>query len=84
MTKERSTLIRASDIGLWAYCQRAWWLARVQGVDHRFPERLAYGTQAHQTHGRTVARGQQLQTLGFYLLACALLLGGGLLLYWAW
>jgi hypothetical protein len=84
MPKERTSLIRASDIGLWAYCQRAWWLARVQGVSHRFPERLEYGTQAHQAHGRAVTRGQQLQRLGLYLLALALLLGGGMLLYWAW
>jgi hypothetical protein len=84
MTKERSSLIRASDIGLWAYCQRAWWLARVQGVSHRFPERLEYGTTMHQAHGRAVARGQQLQAAGLLLFVLALLLAGGMLLYWVW
>ena len=54
-------LVRASDIGLWAYCHRAWWLARVQQATHQAPERLAYGVELHAEHGAHLRRAQRLQ-----------------------
>ena len=36
MAKDRS-LVRASDIGAWAFCNRAWWLAKVQHAEHENP-----------------------------------------------
>ncbi len=81
--KERS-LIRASDIGLWSFCRRAWWLARVHGAAHQQPERLAHGVAVHETHGQTLLRAQRYRQWGHRLLALAIMLGGLLLLLWLW
>jgi hypothetical protein len=81
MANDRS-LVRASDVGLWVMCQRAWWLARVQGVPHQQPTRLAWGQSAHDAHSRQVQRARQLHRLGWLLLILSLGLMIGLLLWW--
>ena len=65
------TLVRASALSAWAYCNRAWWLANVQGVAHQEPERLHYGTEAHAHHGRTLARAQRLRQSALLVLVVA-------------
>jgi hypothetical protein len=87
MAKDRS-LVRASDIGAWAYCRRAWYLAHVRGVAHARPEVLERGTQAHTQHGRQVRRAGVMQRIGLWLvilgvallglLAIAMVMGWGL------
>lgn len=72
-------LVRASDIGLAAFCRRAWWLARVQGVPHQRPAVLDKGVAAHKAHGQTVQRAQWQMRLGWGVLAVGMI-GGGLLL----
>lgn len=81
--KEQS-LVRASDLGLWAFCHRAWWLARVQGIVHQRPERLARGTTFHEAHGTTLRRAQRYHRWGHICLAVSLVLSGLLLSYWLW
>jgi len=76
--KERP-LVRASDIGLWTFCQRAWWLARVRGVEHQRPAVLAKGVAMHQAHGRQLQHAQWQMTLGRGLLALGMI-GAGLIL----
>ena len=78
MPKDRS-FVRASDIGAWSFCNRAWWLAHMQKVPHERPELLDWGEQTHSDHGRIVSRSEWLQKSGF-----ALMIGGvGLLgAYW--
>lgn len=73
MTKDRS-LVRASDIGAWTFCRRAWYLAHVKGVAHQRPEVLAQGTAAHAAHGRRVRRAGQAQIVGLILAGAGLLL----------
>ncbi|MCC6455687.1 MAG: hypothetical protein IT328_12125 [Caldilineaceae bacterium] len=75
MAKDRS-LVRASDIGAWAYCRRAWYLAQVRGVAHARPEVLHAGTQAHAQHGQQVRRAGQMQRIGFWLVIGGLALVG--------
>lgn len=75
MTKEPS-LVRASDIGQWSYCQRAWWLAHVRKAQHQAPARLRQGEQIHVAHGRTLTYARLLRRVGIVLLALALLLCG--------
>lgn len=71
-------LVRASDIGLAAFCRRAWWLARVQGVSHQRPALLDKGVAAHKAHGQTVQRAQWQMRLGWIVLALGMI-GGGLI-----
>lgn len=82
MAKDRS-LVRASDIGLWAFCNRAWWLAKVQHAPHQNPQLLAHGTEVHVNHGVRLRHAQGLQRAGFWLLLGALLvLLVAFLAYW--
>lgn len=72
----RRSLVRASDLGLWSYCHRAWWLARVKGVAHRKPAVLAAGTAYHEAHGHAAARAQGEAQWGQLLIAFGLILAG--------
>lgn len=83
MPKDRS-LVRASDIGAWNFCNRAWWLARVQKARHERPQQLAWGEQSHAAHERLTSRAQRLQKAGLALLAGGLILLGLLLLAQLW
>lgn len=67
MAKDRS-LVRASDIGAWAFCNRAWWLANVQQAEHENPAALSRGDEAHAAHGQIVTRSSRLQRAGLWLL----------------
>lgn len=75
MSGERR-VIRASEIGEYEYCSRAWWYRHViklnapDSSEHR--ARLARGQDAHSEHGRSVARSGTLKVLGIALLLCGL------------
>ena len=71
MSKDRS-LVRASDLGSWAFCRRAWWLREVRGAQHADPSVLIQGRAAHQAHGRRVKRAKHLFTAGVILVAAGL------------
>lgn len=73
MGKDRS-LVRASDIGLWGFCHRAYWLAQVRGAEHQNPAALQYGSRSHAAHGARVKRASWLRTLGLAALAIGLAL----------
>jgi hypothetical protein len=77
VARDRS-LVRASDLGQWAFCRRAWWLAQIQGIPHQFPERLVHGTARHARHGVRARQAYWAERAGRWLLlaglACALLL----------
>ena len=74
--------MRASDIGLWANCHRAWWLAKVKGAPHRNPAVLASGIQAHAAHGAQVVRSRRLQQAGLAVIGLAVLLAILFILLW--
>jgi len=83
MAKDRS-LVRASDIGAWAYCRRAWYLAQVRKVAHSRPEALRQGTQAHTRHGQKVRHAGQMQRIGRGLVLVGLVIVGLLILWTLW
>ena len=65
-------IIRASEIGEYIYCQRAWWLKRIEGYTSENVHELQLGTDHHEAHGKTVARAGQAGRLGLiFLLAAA-------------
>lgn len=75
----RRAVIRASEVGQYAYCSRAWWLERVRGVRAEHADRLEAGRELHAAHGRGVWLGRWLVRAGVIALAC----GGGLLFLWS-
>jgi hypothetical protein len=68
-------IIRASELGQFAFCHRAWWLGTVEGYRPTNDAALGAGTQAHVQHGRLVAASQRWQRLGYTLLVAGGLLG---------
>ena len=65
--------LRASEIGSYLYCARAWWYQR-QGVESGNQAELSSGTKLHQQHGRTVVAAGLMRGLAYLLLVTALLL----------
>ena len=62
--------IRASELGDYTYCSRAWWYRHVLKISPPSTDtlsRLEAGTFAHQAHGRSVALSTTLRALGISL-----------------
>ncbi len=72
-------MIRASEIGEYIYCHRAWWLGRVKGVENANRAQMDAGVLRHRAHGRTVRRAEVLQRAAIALALLAVVLGGVLL-----
>ena len=66
-------IIRASEIGEYLYCRRAWWLHHVAGLESANGPVMAEGTAAHAGHGRLVGAAAALRTLALLLLLAAIL-----------
>jgi CRISPR/Cas system-associated exonuclease Cas4 (RecB family) len=62
--------IRASEIGTYLYCRRAWWY-RKQGVESDNQSELTAGTDLHRQHGRKVLAAGLTRTFGLILLLLA-------------
>jgi len=61
-------IIRASEIGQYDYCAKAWWLGSVEGVASSNTRELQAGMLAHEQHGRVVGRAARLQQSAVVLL----------------
>ncbi len=66
--------IRASEIGEYVFCHRAWWLRHVEGFESANTRQMDLGTAAHERHGRLVGVGAALRALAVVLLVAAIML----------
>ena len=74
--------IRASEIGTYLYCRRAWWY-QSQGAPPQNQAELSGGSAYHHRHGRQVVRAGLIRLAGWVLLITALvLLATALTLQW--
>lgn len=64
-------VIRASDIGAFLYCKRAWWY-RMQGVESDNQAELAAGIHIHRLHGRAVLAANLARIAGYVLFLISL------------
>lgn len=66
-------ITRASEIGSYLYCRRAWHY-RKQGVEPENQAELAAGTELHSRHGRKVLASSLFRALGLILFLAAVAL----------
>ena len=67
-------IIRASEIGQYDFCAKAWWLGSIEGVSPSNIRQLQAGTAAHEAHGRQVKRASQLQAAAFILVGLGVII----------
>lgn len=82
MRQRRGQFIRASEIGEYAYCARAWKL-KLEG--HRPTaggKARAAGEAWHREHGRAVQRVRQLRALSLLVLVIALTIAAVIVFRW--
>lgn len=65
-------VIRASEVGFYQYCHRAWWY-QLQGYEPENKAEMAGGTELHEKHGRVVFASGCLQIIAFASLLLAIL-----------
>jgi hypothetical protein len=65
--------IRASEIGAYIYCQRAWWYQQ-KGEPSANKAELAAGAEIHEKHGKAVVVTGCLRVLAIGVLLAALAL----------
>lgn len=82
---QRGKFIRASEIGEYVFCARAWRLraegAQTSGGQH---EARAAGTAWHLEHGRGVAQARRLRRLAASATVAAALLALAIFTLWLW
>ncbi|MEW6567344.1 MAG: hypothetical protein AB1449_04085 [Chloroflexota bacterium] len=66
-------IIRASEIGQFAFCQRAWWYAQ-QGEPSLNMEWMDAGSQVHRQYSRRVGSVGCLRRAGYALVLAAAVL----------
>jgi len=64
-------IIRASEIGTYLFCNRAWWY-QIQGYESENKAELAAGTDIHDKHSRAVLSAGCLQTIAYAFLLLAI------------
>jgi hypothetical protein len=67
-------ILRASEIGTYVYCQRAWWYQK-NGFESQNLDEMSAGVDVHLQHGRGVLFTGLLRTIAYGLLFAALVLG---------
>ena len=66
-------VIRASEIGEYVFCHRAWWLRHVGGYESANVREMAEGTATHARHGLLVTAAGGLRVLALLLVAAAVI-----------
>ena len=79
-TRKTRPYVRASEVGQYVYCARAWWWNTVQGVQPANVDELQDGQTMHRQHGRRVVAYHRLHSLGWVFLLAALSLS--IILLW--
>ena len=74
-SSEGDRIIRASEIGRYAYCARAWWLGSVRGLPSDHQREMALGEDVHLRHGQGVRASAALARLAYGVLLLAVVVG---------
>ena len=82
MNPTRDEWLRASEIGHYGYCARAWWLQRMKGVQPDNSEALERGEALHAAHGHSVNMVRRQRRWADVLLSAAAVCL--MLVLWQW
>jgi CRISPR/Cas system-associated exonuclease Cas4 (RecB family) len=63
--------IRASEVGTYLFCQRAWWYMKTGAPAENLAE-MAAGSELHFQHGQKALGVSCLRSLAYFLLLIAL------------
>jgi hypothetical protein len=66
-------ILRASEIGTYLYCQRAWWYQK-RGEKSENQAELSSGSELHYRHGREAFASGCLRTAAYILMLAAVVL----------
>ena len=66
-------VLRASEIGEYVFCHRAWWLHRVQGLESANRAQMEAGTVKHVEHGKAVQHADAMRRAAIMLFAIAII-----------
>jgi hypothetical protein len=75
MADAHDHIIRASEIGQYAFCAHAWWLGSVEGRPSANRQELTAGEAAHLRHGLGVKASLLLSRVAYAALALAVVVG---------
>jgi hypothetical protein len=78
----RWRIIRASEIGQYAYCAHAWWLGNIEGLPSGHQREMTTGEAVHLRHGRGVRASLGLARLAYAVLVSAAVIGIVWLVSW--
>lgn len=65
-------IIRASEIGTYQFCNRAWWY-QLQGYEPENKAAMAGGSEIHEKHSHVVIASNCLQIIAYASLLLAIL-----------
>ena len=65
-------ILRASEIGTYKFCNRAWWY-QLQGYEPENKAEMAGGSEFHEKHSRVVVTSNCLQIIAYSMLLLAIL-----------
>ena len=66
-------ILRASELGVFVYCQRAWWYLQ-RGEPNQNQAEMASGTAIHEKHGQAILVTGCLRILAVAIIIAALAL----------
>jgi len=69
----RKRTIRASEIGSYLFCKRAWWF-QLQGKESENQQEMAGGSAYHRRHGQSVLQAILIKVAAWVLLISAFVL----------
>lgn len=78
----KSRVLKASEIGSYAYCARGWWLSSVLGYPSAHREQMAMGEEEHLGHGRAVVVSHRLERVGYTLVFLGVGVGAVGVIWW--
>jgi hypothetical protein len=71
---DNDRIMRASELGQYSFCAKAWWLGSVVGVPSANVREMDAGASAHEQHGQTVQLSVWLSRVGIACLILGLVL----------